>query len=76
MARKLGWPYDYFWRVRSLLCADTLLLRKSHHPSSHWVLFDAVSGLPCVGIRSVFVGMALGTLMSPALGGPLDFFTS
>lgn len=61
MSRKLGGPCDYFWRVRPLLPADTfLLLRKLHHLS--WVLLDAGSGLPCVGIRSVFVGMALGTL--------------
>lgn len=63
MSRKLGWPHDYFWRVRSLLCAHTLLLRKRHH------LSDAVSGLPCVGIRSVFVGMALGALGDVASSG-------
>lgn len=75
MARKLGWPYDYFWRVRSLLCADTLLLQKRRHlTGSSWTLSQAChvlgSGLYLLAWLS---GLCV---MSPALGGPLDFFTS
>lgn len=44
-------------------------LAPSEAPSSHWVLSDAVLGLPCVGIRSVFVGMALGALGDVASSG-------
>lgn len=75
-----AWPeswggLDYFWRVRSLLSADTLLLQKHHHfTESSLTLSQAChvleSGLYLLAWLS---GLCV---MSPALGGPFDFFTS
>lgn len=64
--RRLGWPCDLLVEARSLLPTDAfLLLWKLRHLIGSSL---TVSGSPCVGIRSVFVGAALGTLCDSATG--------